>query len=204
MRINGSEIVARALKSQGVDTFFFIMGGPMLAVESAALRLGLRGVDVRHEQAGAMAAHAYARLRNRPGVCMAASGPATTNLVTGVAHAWADAVPILALGGASPSTGDGRGVFQEIDQLSIMRPCTKWAARAHHPQRIPELLNTAIRTAMSGKPGPAYLDLPGDILYQEVDEEKIEWPAPWDSDAAAAPGGLGAGNFRGHRAVARR
>src|SRR5271154_6303510 len=107
MRITGSEIVARALKSQGVDTFFFIMGAPMMAVESSAMRLGLRGVDVRHEQAGAMAAHAYARLRNRPGVCMAASGPGTTNLVTGLAHAWADGVPIIALGGASPTATSG-------------------------------------------------------------------------------------------------
>jgi thiamine pyrophosphate-dependent acetolactate synthase large subunit-like protein len=180
MRINGSEILARALKYQGVEAFFFIMGGPMLAVESAAMRLGIRGIDVRHEQAAAIAAHAYARLRNRPGVCMAASGPGVMNLVTGVAHAWADGVPVLALGGASPTAGAGRGVFQEIDQVSIMRPCTKWAARAHHPQRIPELLNIAIRTAMSGKPGPVYLDLPGDVLYQEVDEGAVSWPAPWD------------------------
>ncbi len=180
MRINGSEILARALQQQGVDTFFFIMGAPMLAVESAALRLGLRGIDVRHEQAAAMAAHAYARLRNRPGVCMAASGPGTTNLVTGVAHAWADGVPIIALGGSAPASSSGRGVFQEIDQLAIMQPCTKWAARVHHPQRIPELLNIAMRTAMSGKPGPVYLDLPGDVLFQEVEEDSIVWPAPWN------------------------
>ena len=187
MRLNGSEILARALKEQGVDTFFFIMGAPMLTVESAAMRLGLRGIDVRHEQAGVMAAHAYARLRNRPGVCMAASGPGVTNLVTGVAHAWADGVPVLALGGAAPTATTGRGVFQEIDQLAIMQPCTKWAARAHHPQRIPELVNVAIRTAMSGKPGPVYLDLPGDILYQEVEESAIEWPAPWDLTQNARP-----------------
>ncbi len=134
-----------------------------------------------------MAAHAYARLRNRPGVCMAASGPGVTNLVTGVAHAWADGVPVLALGGAAPTATTGRGVFQEIDQLAIMQPCTKWAARAHHPQRIPELVNIAIRTAMSGKPGPVYLDLPGDILYQEVEESAIEWPAPWDPTQNARP-----------------
>jgi thiamine pyrophosphate-dependent acetolactate synthase large subunit-like protein len=187
MRLNGSEILARALKEQGVDTFFFIMGAPMMAVESAAMRLGLRGIDVRHEQAGVMAAHAYARLRNRPGVCMAASGPGVTNLVTGVAHAWADGVPVLALGGAAPTATTGRGVFQEIDQLAIMQPCTKWAARAHHPQRIPELVNVAIRTAMSGKPGPVYLDMPGDILYQEVEESAIEWPAPWDPTQNARP-----------------
>ena len=91
--MNGSQILAQALQRQGVDTFFYIMGAPMLSVEAAALALGLRGIDVRHEQAAAMAAHAYARLRNRPGVCMAASGPGTTNLVTGVAHAWADGTP---------------------------------------------------------------------------------------------------------------
>jgi thiamine pyrophosphate-dependent acetolactate synthase large subunit-like protein len=180
MRLNGSEILARALQRQGVEVFFFIMGGPMLAVESAAMRLGMRGIDVRHEQAAAIAAHAYARLRKRPGVCMAASGPGVMNLVTGVAHAWADGVPVLALGGAAPTASSGRGVFQEIDQLSSMQPCTKWAARVHHPQRIPELLDVAMRTAMSGKPGPVYLDLPGDVLYQEVDENAVSWPAPWD------------------------
>ena len=97
----GSEVVAHALKRQGVEAFFYIMGAPMMAVESTALHLGLRGIDVRHEQAAAMAAHAYARLQNRPGVCMAASGPGTTNLITGMAHAWADCTPVLALGGSA-------------------------------------------------------------------------------------------------------
>jgi thiamine pyrophosphate-dependent acetolactate synthase large subunit-like protein len=187
MRSTGSEIVARALKDQGFETFFFIMGAPMMLVETASLKLGLRGIDVRHEQAGAMAAHAYARLRNRPGVCIAASGPGTTNLVTGLAHAWADGVPVIALGGASPTATSGRGVFQEIDQLAMMRPCTKWAERAHHPHRLPELVNAAVRQAMSGRPGPAYIDLPGDILYQEVEEEQIRWPEPWDPTKRSRP-----------------
>jgi thiamine pyrophosphate-dependent acetolactate synthase large subunit-like protein len=176
----GSEVVAHALKRQGVETFFYIMGAPMMAVESTALQLGLRGIDVRHEQAAAMAAHAYARLRNRPGVCMAASGPGTTNLITGMAHAWADCTPVLAFGGSAPVSATHRGTFQDIDQLAMMRPCTKWADRAYDPYRIPELVNIAMRQAMSGKPGPVYLDLPGDILYQDVDPAKLEWPAPWD------------------------
>ena len=176
----GSDVVAHALKRQGVDTFFYIMGAPMMAVETTAMQLGLRGIDVRHEQAAAMAAHAYARLRNRPGVCMAASGPGTTNLITGIAHAWADCTPVLALGGSAPVSATHRGTFQDIDQLKMMAPCTKWADRVYDPYRIPELVNLAIRQAMSGQPGPVYLDLPGDILYQEVDEAKIEWPEPWD------------------------
>jgi len=176
----GSQVVAHALKRQGVEAFFYIMGAPMMAVESTVMQLGLRGIDMRHEQAAAMAAHAYARLRNRPGVCMAASGPGTTNLITGMAHAWADCTPVLALGGSAPVSATHHGTFQDIDQLAMMRPCTKWADRVYDPYRIPELVNIAICQAMSGKPGPVYLDLPGDILYQEIDEAKLEWPAPWD------------------------
>ena len=145
MRVAGSDLVAQALQRQGVDTFFYLMGAPMLSVEAAALALGMRGIDVRHEQAAAMAAHAYARLRNRPGVCMAASGPGTANLVTGVAHAWADGTPVLALGGSAPGGESGRGAFQELDQLAMMAPCTKWAERVHHAERIPELIDPIIR-----------------------------------------------------------
>lgn len=189
MTLIGSDLVARALKQQGVRDFFFIMGGPMLAVESACLAEGLRGIDVRHEQAGAMAAHAYARLLNRPGVCMGASGPGMTNLITGVAHAWADRTPVVALGGASPNATRGRGVFQEIDQLAMMQPCTKWADRVLDAHRIPELINRAIREAMGGQVGPVYIDLPGDVLYQEVNESEIDWPEPWDPSQRSRPAG---------------
>jgi thiamine pyrophosphate-dependent acetolactate synthase large subunit-like protein len=189
MTIIGSEVVARALRQQGVDTFFYIMGGPMMHVELGCMANGLRGIDVRHEQAGAMAAFAYARLLNRPGVCMAASGPATTNLVTGVAHAWADCTPVIAFGGASPDASKGRGAFQEIDQLPMFEPCTKWSTRVHSAKRIPELVNRAVREAMGGKPGPVYIDLPGDILYDEVDENKLDWPEPWDPSKRSRPAG---------------
>ncbi|TME43348.1 MAG: acetolactate synthase large subunit, partial [Chloroflexi bacterium] len=82
--VNGSQILARSLRRLRVDTFFYIMGGPMMAAESAAMEEGLRGIDVRHEQAAAMMAHAFGRVKNTLGVCMAASGPGATNLVTGV------------------------------------------------------------------------------------------------------------------------
>lgn len=183
----GSDIVAKALKHEGVSDFFYIMGGPMLAVESACLNIGLRGIDVRHEQAAAMAGFAYSRLLNKPGVCMAASGPATTNLVTGVAHAWADCTPILALGGAAPVSTRHHGAFQDTDQLALFRPITKWSDRVHNARRIPELIHLAISNAMSGRTGPCYLDLPGDVLYQEVDESKIEYPDPFDYSKRARP-----------------
>ena len=174
-QLNGSEILAKALKREGVDELFFLMGGPMLAAESASIKEGIRCIDVRHEQAAAMMAQAYSRLQQRPGVCMAASGPATINLSTGLANALIDCCPVVALGGASPILGNGKQVFQEIDQMEIMSGCVKYAARVHDAHRIPELLNTAMQRAMSGKPGPVYLDLPGDVLYQMVDEDKVNW-----------------------------
>ncbi len=187
MALNGSQIIARALKQQSADTFFYIMGGPMMLVELETMEQGIRGVDVRHEQAAAMMAFAYARLRNRPGICMAASGPGVTNLITGIAHAWADCTPVIALGGSAPYGATGRGGFQEIDQLAMMEPCTKWSERVYDPARIPELINKAYRIAMSGKPGPVYLDFPGDVLYRDVEEDTIEWPEPWDPAKRARP-----------------
>ena len=115
----GSDIVARAMKHEGVTDFFYIMGAPMMGVEKACMTLGLRGIDVRHEQAAAMAGFAYSRLLNRPSFCMAASGPGVTNLLTGIAHAWADCTPVIALGGAAPVVTWHRGAFQDIDQLAF-------------------------------------------------------------------------------------
>src|ERR671933_548560 len=174
-KVIGSQILARALKRQGVDTMFYLMGGPMLDAEASCIEEGIRSIDVRHEQAAAMMAHAWGRLLNRPGVCMAASGPATTNLVTGVGNAWADAVPLLAFGGAAPLVTSGRGIFQECDQLSIFKPITKWADRCLDARRIPEMIATALRQAQTGRRGPTYLDMPGDVLYKEVDEDSIKY-----------------------------
>jgi thiamine pyrophosphate-dependent acetolactate synthase large subunit-like protein len=187
MALNGSQIIGRALKMHGVDNFFYIMGGPMMQAELSTMEEGIRGVDVRHEQAAALMAHAYARLRNRPGICMAASGPGVTNLVTGVAHAWADCTPVIALGGSSPYGASGQGGFQEIDQVTMMEPCTKWSERVYDPARIPEYINRAFQTAMSGKPGPVYLDFPGDVLYRDVEEDTIIWPEPWDPAKRSRP-----------------
>lgn len=179
--INGSQILARALRRVGVDTMFYLMGGPMMQAESSCIKEGIHSIDVRHEQAAAMMAHAWARTTNRVGICMAASGPGSMNLVTGVANAWADASPILAIGGSAPLSISGRGIFQECDQLSVFKPITKWAERCVDPMRVPDMVATAIRQATTGKPGPVYLDMPGDVLYREVDESVVEYPVGCDS-----------------------
>src|SRR5438093_5447 len=97
--ITGSELLAKSLKAQGMDTLFYLMGGPMLETESACIKLGVRAIDSRHEQGASMMAHAYSRLTRRPGVCMASSGPGTINMATGVANAFIDAAPLVAVGG---------------------------------------------------------------------------------------------------------
>ena len=151
------------------------MGAPLGGVEKAGVDLGMRAVDVRHEQAAAMMAQAYARVLNRPGICMAASGPGTLNLITGVGNAFVDGAPIIALGGTAAWSSWGRGAFQEMEQLAMFEPITKWAERVYSTNRLPELVSTAFHSAMSGRPGPVFLDLPGDVLYQHIEESDVEF-----------------------------
>ena len=177
--ITGSELLAKSLKIQGMDTLFYLMGGPMLETESACIKLGVRAIDSRHEQGAAMMAHAYSRLTRRPGVCMASSGPGTINMATGVANAFVDAAPLVAVGGTSPRIYFGMDAFQEVDQLSLYKPITKWATRILDAKRIPDVVATAFRQATSGRPGPVFLDLPGDVLGEVVEESSIPMPAHW-------------------------
>jgi acetolactate synthase-1/2/3 large subunit len=176
--ISGAQILARSLRKQGVDTMFFLMGGPITIPVSYCVKEGIRCIDVRHEQAAAMMAHAYGRVTNRVAACAGASGPGTINLATGVATAWADACPLIAIGGASPMVSSGHGIFQECDQLSVFRPISKWAERVPDTRRIPDLVATALRQARSGKRGPAYLDMPADVLYRDIEEDSIVYPDP--------------------------
>ena len=173
--LTGSEILARSLKNEGTEVLFFLMGGPMLLAESWCIKEGIRLIDVRHEQAAAFMGQAYSRMLQKPSVCMAASGPGVINLTTGIANALIDCAPVVAIGGSSAITRFGRQTFQEIDQLAIMKGCTKWCDRVHALNRIPEQVNYAFQKAMSGKPGPVYLDFPGDLLYEEIPQDEVDW-----------------------------
>ena len=174
-QLTGNDILARCLKAQGVKDMFFLMGGPMLDAETACINEGIRLIDTRHEQGAAYMAQAYSRVTQGPGVCMAASGPATLNLGTGLANALIDCCPVVALGGSSPIGQFGRQVFQEIDQVKALEGCVKYADRVHNLKRLPQQINFAFQKALNGKPGPAYLDFPGDVLYTSVDEADVDW-----------------------------
>ena len=186
-KVIGSVVLARALRQNWCDAFFFLTGGPIVSTSCTTAELGARAIDVRHEQAAAMAAHGYARVTRKVGVCMTASGPGATNLVTGVANAFVDGAPIVAIGGASPVAAFQKGAFQELDQLPIFKPFTKWAERAYDAIRFPDLVSIAFRQARTGRPGPVYLDAPGDVLYEEVDEETLVFPEPGLHRTTARP-----------------
>jgi thiamine pyrophosphate-dependent acetolactate synthase large subunit-like protein len=173
--LTGNEILARCLKAQGVKDAFFIMGGPMLDAEMCCIKEGIRLIDTRHEQGAAYMAQAYSRVTQGPGVCMAASGPATLNFGTGLANALIDCCPVVAIGGSSPISQFGRQVFQEIDQVKALDGWVKYADRVHNVKRIPQQVNFAFQKALNGKPGPVYLDFPGDVLYAKTPESEVDW-----------------------------
>ncbi len=184
--VRGEQLIARCLSSEKTDTIFFMMGGPTSGTAGACLDLGMKGIYVRHEQAAAMMAHAYARVTGRPGVCITPSGPGTANALTGLANAWADATPIIAIGGSAPMRATTLDAFQEMDQVAIMKPVVKAAYRVDIASRIPEYISIAFREALDGKRGPVYLDLPGDILNHKVDDEKVMFPTKYRVESRPA------------------
>ena len=174
-QVTGSNLLARQLRDEGVEDLFYVMGGPIIEAAGEAADQGIRTVDCRHEQGAAMAAHGYARVKMKTGVCLAASGPASTNLLTGIANAFTDCVPLLALGGAAGYRAFDTDAFQEYDQLSMARPVTRYATRVTHADRMPEYINLCYRKTLAPKPGPVYLDLPGDTLYDGVEDEEARF-----------------------------
>lgn len=175
-KIIGHEVAVKALKEEGVDTGFYIFGGPMSGMAASLEKYGMRAIDTRHEQAAAMAAHAYARTSGKPAVVFAASGPGVTNLVTGVAVAQSDRAPMIVFGGASAYGESNTDAFQEMDTITMMKPFTKWADRVAHVERIPMMVSKAFRHALTGSPSPVYLDFPADIVNGYAEEQDIEYP----------------------------
>ena len=184
-KVIGSYLISRTLKEEGVDTLFYLMGGPNFDIVMAAEDLGIRCIDFRHEQAAAFAAHAYARVTGKPGVCTAASGPGTLNLLTGVYTAAIDCAPMIVLGGAGPVHEIGREAFQEVDQVGIMEPMMKWVHQTTQASRYPEVVSMAFRKATTGRPGPVYIDCGADVLYEEIDEEDAI--TPWRAERRSRP-----------------
>jgi len=175
--INGGQLAARALQAAGVDCVFTLCGGHVMPIYIGCQELGIRVVDVRHEQAAVHAADAWARCNpGKIGVAVVTAGPGVTDGVTGIANAWRANSPILVFGGQGPFENLRRGSLQEMDHIGVVRPITKYADAVYQTPRVAEYVELAIRHAVSGVPGPAYLEIPMDVLMQTVEEDSVQVP----------------------------
>jgi acetolactate synthase-1/2/3 large subunit len=186
-RIDGGEMLVRVLEREGVHEVFTLHGGHLDVILAAAARHGFRIFDTRHEQAAAHMADGWARTTGRPGVAIVTAGPGVTDAVTGVANAYMDSIPMVLIGGRSPLADDDRLPLQAVDQMGLMRPITKWARSVSETERIPEYFAAAFRHAVSGRPGPVFLELPIDVLFRRIDEHKVPFPESYRASEPPGP-----------------
>ncbi|HEX2013727.1 MAG TPA: biosynthetic-type acetolactate synthase large subunit, partial [Nitrososphaera sp.] len=165
----GAEALIRALEKEGVDVVFGLPGGANLPIYDALVGANLRHVLVRHEQSSAHMADGYARIKRKAGVCFATSGPGATNLITGIATAYADSSPVIAVTGQVPLAMIGKDAFQETDIIGIANPCTKYSFQPRVATEIPEAVKKAFYIAESGRPGPVLVDIPKDVQQAKAE-----------------------------------
>ena len=174
--IDGARLVARCLKQQGVDELFGVVGIPVSGIAAAAASEGIRYIGTRHEQAAGYAAQAISYLKGRIGVCLVVSGPGMTNAISALGNAWANCWPMLLIGGSSNQALNHMGDFQAAPQVDLAKPFCKWVGQAERIDLIPRYIATAVRHSISGRPGPVYLDLPGDVIASSLDEDDLTYP----------------------------
>ncbi len=167
-RVSGGHALMKSLLVQGVDTIFGYPGGAIMPIYDALYdyRLQVKHVLVRHEQGASHAAEGYARVTRRPGVVFATSGPGATNLVTGIADAMMDSVPLVCITGQVASTLLGTDAFQEVDIIGITTPITKWNYQVTKAAEIPEVIAKAFHIASTGRPGPVLIDITKDAQFE--------------------------------------
>ncbi|HEX2905819.1 MAG TPA: thiamine pyrophosphate-binding protein [Phototrophicaceae bacterium] len=165
----GGELVARSLAAQGITTIYTLCGGHVMPIYDGCLNNNIQVLDFRHEQAAAHAADAHARLTHNVGVAVVTAGPGVTDAVTGVANAYQARSPLLLLGGAAPLQTKGMGALQEMPQIDLFKDITKASFAITATERIPEQLAEAYQIALSGRPGPVFVELPFDVLFNAID-----------------------------------
>jgi len=177
--VDGGDLVARCLKQEGVDAIFTLCGGHVQAIYDACIDENIRVIDVRHEQAAGHAAEGWSRATRRCGVAVVTAGPGVTDVVTAVANAYQNRSPMLVIGGRSPLADFEKGALQEMDQVELLRPVTKWARCLYDTKRIPEYMAMAFRHALSGRYGPVFLEMPSDVLFRRVEENEVTFPSSY-------------------------
>ena len=186
VKMSGGRAVVESLRAEGVRYVYGIVGSCMVEImDDMYDRRDIGWVGTRHEQGAAHMADGYARVSGKAGVCMATNGPGATNLTTGVSVALLSHSPLVAITGAPQISQQYRDSFQEIDQVAMFRPLTKWSVQVPRAERIPELFRHAFRIATSGKKGPVHIDLPRDLLNEDVEAEVLA-PARYREERAGA------------------
>jgi len=171
-KINGSKMLLKCLENEGVEYIFGYPGGKVIPIYDAIYdEKKIKHILVRHEQCAAHAADGYARATGKTGVCMATSGPGATNLITGIANAYMDSVPIVAITGQVSTEEIGTDSFQEADITGITAPITKHNYLVKHVKELPNVIKEAFYIASTGRPGPVLVDIPSDIQKAMIDEQ---------------------------------
>ena len=163
MKLSGAQAIIKVLLEQGVDTVFGYPGGQVIPLYNALYDAPLRNVLTAHEQGAIHAADGYARASGRTGVCIATSGPGATNIVTGLATAYLDSVPLVAITGQVSVANLGRDSFQEIDIVGVTLPITKYNILVRKPEDLLPALRQAFYLAQEGRPGPVLVDVPSNL-----------------------------------------
>ncbi len=179
MKLKGAQIVCESLVREGVETIFGYPGGAVIPIYDALVEYPLRHVLVRHEQAAAHAADGYSRATGKVGVCFATSGPGATNLVTGIATAYLDSSPIVAITGQVPTAFIGKDAFQEVDVTGITLPITKHNYLVTRVEDLPRVMKEAFHIARTGRPGPVLIDIAKDAQTAEIEfdyPEEVDLP----------------------------
>ena len=171
--LNGGELVARTLAAQGITTIYTLCGGHVAPIYDGCLNNAITIIDFRHEQAAAHAADAHARLTRNVGAAVVTAGPGVTDAVTAVANAYQARSPLLLIGGAAPIATRGKGALQEMPQTDMFRTFTKASFTIERTEDIPAKLHEAFVAALSGRPGPVFVELPVDVLFNTTEPPPI-------------------------------
>ena len=176
--VSGGHLVAKALRNEGVDTIFTLCGGHIIDIYDGCIDEGIRIVDVRHEQTAAHAADGYARQTGKLGCVVTTAGPGCTNAVTGIATAFRSESPVLHIGGQSSLAQHKQGSLQDLPHVDMMTPITKFASGVFSTDRVADMVSMAARECFNGAYGPAYLEIPRDVLDAEIPLERARIPEP--------------------------
>ncbi len=185
MQLNGGQALIKALEMEGVEVIFGLPGGAILPVYDPIIDSPIRHILVRHEQGAGHMAEGYAHVTGKPGVAMVTSGPGATNIVTPLANAFMDSVPMVCITGQVPSAAIGSDAFQEADITGITQSVTKHNFLVTSAQDIPRVIREAFHIATTGRPGPVLVDIPKDMVDPNHPNSAMEWYWPTDAEVAA-------------------